>query len=76
MRTKISRWGNSLGLRLPKHIVEKLKFTVDNEVEICIENDVIKIKKLSALDKMLEKITPENLHTETQTGDIVGKEIW
>ncbi len=40
---KLSRWGLSLGLRIPKELVEKYKLKDDAEVAIIPEKDGIKI---------------------------------
>lgn len=40
---KISKWGSSLGLRLPKELVKKYKFSTKNEVEIIPEENCLKI---------------------------------
>jgi antitoxin MazE len=38
MKTQIGRWGNSLGIRIPKYIAEELALTVNGEVECRLEN--------------------------------------
>lgn len=40
---KISKWGQSLGLRIPKELVKKYKFENEKEVTIIPEDSGIKI---------------------------------
>lgn len=40
---KLTKWGQSLGLRIPKDIVQKYKFKSDEEVTIILEKEGIKI---------------------------------
>lgn len=40
---KISKWGMSLGLRIPKELVEKYKFRDNEEVTMIPEKEGIKI---------------------------------
>ncbi len=40
---KISKWGMSLGVRIPKDLVEKYHFTDDKEVTIIPEDNGIRI---------------------------------
>ena len=45
MRAKLQMWGNSLALRLPKHLAQAKEFHSDDEVELVPEDDGIKIIK-------------------------------
>jgi antitoxin MazE len=76
MKTKVSKWGNSVGIRIPKHIISELKIDIDSEVEISIKDGNLVLKQKSPLDKMLDQVTPENIHSETLADQPVGKEIW
>lgn len=37
---------------------------------------IILVNSKPDLATLLEKITPENIHQETETGDLIGKETW
>ncbi|MBU1151988.1 AbrB/MazE/SpoVT family DNA-binding domain-containing protein [Patescibacteria group bacterium] len=77
MQTSITKWGNSLAVRLPKPFTDQMGINSTRKVEIILQKDQIIIKKSpQKLDELLEQITPENIHTETETGSITGKEIW
>ncbi len=80
MRTKIVKWGNSLGLRIPKSFAEEVKVAEGSVVDLSMEdgNLVVKVTKPLELDldDLLAGITDENIHGEIDTGDSVGGEIW
>lgn len=80
METNIQKWGNSLGVRLPKSIAinQSLKegtrvVVIETKTGISIE--AIK-KKRRTLNAMLKGITNDNLHNEIDWGKSVGNEIW
>ena len=78
MPQTIVKWGNSLGLRIPQSIAEQIKLSEGSQVvlEVIDGNLVIKPKRTKySLDALLEDITQENLHGETDTGRSVGNEI-
>lgn len=80
MRTKIVKWGNSLGLRIPKSFAEEVRVAEGSVVDLSMEdgNLVIKVTKTDEVDleDLLDRITHENIHGEIDTGDAVGGEIW
>lgn len=78
MSVKIQKWGNSLGVRIPKTIIEKVNLSENSEVEIESKNGTIVIfpaKKQYSLDSLLEQITKSNLHSEEDFKS-EGKEVW
>jgi len=79
MTTKLQKWGNSLGVRLPKEVVKKAKLKDGKTVSIKNMGNSIVItaySKKETLDDLLSKITPENIHAEIDWGGAVGNEIW
>lgn len=80
MVATIARWGNSLAIRLPQHLVKEIQLTEGVEVDLVVVdgNLVIKprIRKRYSLDDLISAITPENLHTEVESGIAVGNEAW
>ena len=76
----ISKWGNSLGVRLPKQIAEKagLKAGSKVEVELCEEGTItiklVPFRPRYELHELLSQISPENRHSELAWGDDEGKE--
>lgn len=77
MKTTLTKWGNSLAIRIPQSFLEQLEMKESQKIEIKLEKDSIILKKSGpTLANLLSKITPENIHKETDTGIPVGKEIW
>lgn len=65
MSVKIQKWGNSLGVRIPKAVIEKVNLSENSEVEIESKNGTIIIfpaKKQFSLDDLVDQITKSNLH--------------
>ncbi|MBC7347998.1 MAG: AbrB/MazE/SpoVT family DNA-binding domain-containing protein [Clostridia bacterium] len=77
MGPRVQRWGNSLGIRIPRSLARKLGLTEGTPVELEVDNDRIVIcRKQYSLEELLSRVTPENLHGETDTGLPVGGEEW
>ena len=78
----ISKWGNGQGIRLPKTLLELLKWENNDKLEIIIENENIRIKKIDSPKKRKNiKELFANYEKEYQTQEIdwgkpEGKEIW
>ena len=71
MTAKVQKWGNSLAVRIPSHIAEKLALQQGSEMEMSLENQEIRLspkKKKPSLDELLAKVTPENRHAEVDFG--------
>ena len=78
MRTKIQRWGNSLGLRIPKPFAEEVGLADDAEVELSLAEGALLVRLAQSwtLDELLQRVTESNLHGELDFGPAVGREIW
>jgi antitoxin MazE len=80
MQTKIQKWGNSLGLRIPKSFAEEAGVQAGSLVDLSIKNGDLIVQPVRRprikLASLLKKITSRNLHKEVSTGDAVGKEVW
>ena len=44
MRTTVARWGNSTALRLPKAVVEELRLTPGQQIEVVVEGNEARLK--------------------------------
>ena len=75
----LSRWGNSLGLRIPREAAERLKLAAGTRVSVEIHDGAIVVrplrKKWSEAD-LLRGVTPEMVGGEAVPGRPVGKEVW
>lgn len=77
--TRISKWGNSLAVRLPKVFVDELGLAEGAEVEIVLRDGRIIVTSAGreyGLEELVEGITPENRPTETDWGRARGREVW
>jgi len=80
MESKIQKWGNSLGLRIPKWIAEQVGVEAGSGVELSVKEGKIivlprRCKKYD-LNGLLQAVTPDNLHGEIDTGEPIGREAW
>lgn len=80
MRVRVQKWGNSLALRIPRSFAAETALDPGSEVDLTLEGGRLVITPLPEpayrLDDLLARVTPENLHTETDTGPSVGDEVW
>ena len=64
MQTHIARWGNSLALRIPKPVADRLGLGEGGVVELSVDEGQLTVRPRPAeprLDELLAGITPENL---------------
>ena len=79
MKTQIGRWGNSLGIRIPKYIVEELDLTVNDEVECRLENGVMMVYPINKYGKYtLQQLIAQELEADPEVdwGVARGEEDW
>ena len=82
MVTRIQKWGNSQGLRIPRTILESAQVNVCDEVDISAEEGVILIRpvkpprKRHNLEGLLKRIPKNYRASETDWGKPRGKEEW
>lgn len=77
MTVALESLGTSLAVRLPQSITEELHLEQGTTLRIVRKDNAIVLEPTgAALDAMLERITPENLHTATEWGAPKGKELW
>ena len=80
MDTIVRKWGNSLGIRLPKIFTKEINIEEGSKVELELKSNKIIIKpvkqnKLNLID-LLAKIDDSNLHKEIDFGLNEGNEQW
>ncbi len=79
MNGKVSRWGNSLGVRIPKQLAEAVQLKEGDEIEIYQEDNRLILaphKKQYTLEQLLDGMNEEHLHSEVDWGEPVGQEKW
>lgn len=77
MKAQISKWGNSLAIRLPKAVIESLRVREGEAVELDINADTLVIRAARpryTLEELIAGITPDN-QPEIIEFSPVGKEI-
>jgi antitoxin MazE len=77
--TQIARWGNSLGLRLPKSVALEAQLGEGDAVDVSVKNGAIVVRPnrpTYSLEQLVAKITPRNRHKESDWGTPVGDEVW
>ena len=77
--TQLSKWGNSLGLRLPKSVAREVQLDEGDTVQVSVDNGTIVIRPSRprySLDDLGRRITPKNRHVESNWGGPLGDEVW
>jgi antitoxin MazE len=78
MRGEISKWGNSLALRIPKALASESRLVEGSVVEIAVEGGRIVVTPAAdpdySLEELLAGVTKSNIHGEVDFGRPVGKE--
>jgi len=79
MQTKVQKWGNSLGVRIPRSFAAEARVEAGSTVDISVEEGILLIRPLRrrcSLRDLLKGVTTRNLHREVSTGRPAGREIW
>lgn len=77
MKVRLTKWGNSLAIRIPKAFIAHLRLASGREIDMSIEDDrLILSQPQHTLRDLVEKITSENQHDLTQWGPPLGREVW
>ena len=80
MNVYVRKWGNSAAVRLPASALTAAGLKPDDEVTVRGEEGRIVIEaargKAYDLQSLIDGITPENRHEETDWGPARGKEFW
>ena len=76
MAITLQKWGNSVGVRLPKPMLEQVGLTEGSQVDVLVEGNrlVIQRKRLKLAD-LLAQCKPENRPETIDFGPPVGREI-
>lgn len=82
MPTKIQKWGNSQGIRLPNRVLQEVSLKPGDDVDIRVQDGVIVIapsqrtRDKYRLEDLVEQI-PENYREgEIDWGPPSGREVW
>ncbi|MCI5515291.1 MAG: AbrB/MazE/SpoVT family DNA-binding domain-containing protein [Oscillospiraceae bacterium] len=81
MTTKLQKWGNSQGIRIPKSICTTLKLSDNDELEISLVDEKIIVEKKQkqhrkTIEELFEGYDGDYVPEEFDWGPSVGEEIW
>lgn len=79
MQLAIAKWGNSLALRLPRHVAHDANLTEGVAVELTVKDGTVvvtPVRKKYKLDDLIAAMNVENAHSEVDWGEAEGDEVW
>ena len=80
MSITLHRWGNSVGLRVPKPMLEQLGLAEGSQVDVKVEGGRLVIeparRRRMTMAELLEGVTPDDKPGEVDWGPPVGREVW
>jgi antitoxin MazE len=80
METRIQRWGNSLGLRIPKSFAGEIGLEAGSTVDLSVADGDLVVrparKRKYDVASLSSRINSRNVHTEIETGERAGREAW
>lgn len=77
MQTRVSQWGNSLAVRIPSTCAKDLELCEGMELTVSVVDGGLLLRpepRRFTLDELVARITPENVHGETDWGRDEGRE--
>jgi antitoxin MazE len=77
MQVTISRWGNSLGVRVPKDVADRLGLSEGSRVDVSVEEDRIVIstsRPVYRLEEILTGVSPKAMREAFDWGEDRGRE--
>ena len=81
MITKIQKWGDSYGIRLPKYLLEALQCIGDDKVTVSVDKNRLIIEKASmdskpSISDLFADYNGTYRPQEVDLGEPVGEEVW
>lgn len=77
MQVQITKWGNSLGIRVPKEVARRMGLTEGSRVDVTTEGNRIVVtanQPIYTLDELLVGMTPQAMHEAFDWGPDMGDE--
>ena len=81
MASTVQKWGNSLGIRIPKSIAEQVDLKNGTEIEFQTDGGVLtvrprrKLRRKCKLADLLAQMKPKHRHGELFKGGPKGREL-
>jgi antitoxin MazE len=75
----VAKWGNSLAIRIPKNIADKMNLKEGTAISIDVtDNNIVITPKQPkyTLEELLAGASSEDFDGEYDWGEPVGEEIW
>ena len=80
METQLRKWGNSLAVRIPKALADKVALREGDRLDLLVTEDgavtLRPVRGQLQLADLLADITPENRPAEADWGGPAGGESW
>ncbi len=82
MLTRVRKWGNSQGVRLPRQVLEETRIGLGDEVSITAEGGRILVEPTQwvrgryRLEDLVARMDAEDSPGEVDWGPPVGREVW
>jgi len=79
LRARIAKWGNSLGVRIPKAVAKEVGLDEGTNVDVRVSGRNLVLAPAHreySLQELVAGITAKNRHGETDWGNPVGNENW
>jgi antitoxin MazE len=80
MSITLHRWGNSVGLRVPKPMLAQLGLAEGSQVEVKVEAGRLVVEPARrgrmTMAELLEGFTPDDRPGEIDWGPAAGREAW
>ncbi|MBN2097999.1 MAG: AbrB/MazE/SpoVT family DNA-binding domain-containing protein [Dehalococcoidia bacterium] len=82
MVTRIQKWGNSQGLRLPKQVLEDAHLSLGDDVDITVQDGLIvivparRVRGRHNLEELVSRIPKDYEAEEIDWGEPAGREAW
>ena len=77
---QVSKWGNSLAVRIPQKIAKQARITKGDSLALSLQRDgsiiLRSTRRRYELSELVSRITSRNRHRETDWGMPVGEESW
>ncbi len=77
MQGTVAKWGNSLAVRLPRHLAESARLGEGVTVSLEIEDEALVIRPTRKRFKLADLLAQESAkHDEVDWGKPKGDEVW
>lgn len=80
MRRRVQKWGNSLGLRIPKGLAMATGLVPGSQVDLSVDDGRLVVAPVAVasygLEDLVAGITKANVHDIEEFGATLGNEVW